>query len=98
MLAEYPGRVTLKDAYPPTEAFAGKIPEAMRNLLREVSEREPVAVNYATEATYFQDVAATAVMGPGSIDMAHQPDEYLDLSEAEHDLETLRSLLLKTVF
>lgn len=98
VLAEYPGRITLEDAYPPTEAFAGKIPEAMRNLLREVSEREPVAVNYATEATYFQDVAATAVMGPGSIDMAHQPDEYLDLSEAEHDLETLRSLLLKTVF
>ncbi len=98
VMAEYPGRITLEDAYPPSEAFAGKIPEAMRDLLREVSGREPVAVNYATEATYFQDVAATAVMGPGSIDMAHQPDEYLDLSEAEHDLETLKALMLKTVF
>ena len=98
VMAEYPGRITLEDAYPPTEAFAGKIPPAMRDLLKEVSGKDPVAVNYATEATYFQGVAATAVMGPGSIDMAHQPDEYLDLSEAEHDLETLKALVLKTVF
>ena len=98
VMTEFPDRITLEDAYPPTEAFGGEIPENTRTLLTEISGKTPIAVNYATEATYFQKVAATVVMGPGSIDMAHQPDEYLELSEAEPALQVLRKLLEKTVF
>lgn len=98
IMAEFPNRITLEDAYPPTEAFGGGIPENIRTLFSEISGKTPIAVNYATEATYFQKVATTVVMGPGSINMAHQPDEYLELSETEPALQVLRKLLEKTVF
>jgi len=40
------------------------------------------AVAFATEAPFLQELGMEAiVMGPGSIDRAHQPDEYLELDQ-----------------
>ena len=40
------------------------------------------AVAFATEAPFLQQLGMdTIVMGPGSIDRAHQPDEYLELDQ-----------------
>jgi acetylornithine deacetylase len=40
------------------------------------------AVAFATEAPFMQQLGMeTIVMGPGSIDRAHQPDEYLELEQ-----------------
>jgi acetylornithine deacetylase len=40
------------------------------------------AVSYCTEAGLFQQVGIPAVIcGPGSIEQAHKPDEYIDTSE-----------------
>ncbi len=40
------------------------------------------AVSYGTEAGLFQGIGIPAIVcGPGSIEQAHKPDEYLDLSE-----------------
>ena len=35
------------------------------------------AVNYCTEAPFIQQICPTLVLGPGSIEQAHQPDEFL---------------------
>ena len=35
-------------------------------------------VNYCTEAPFIQTLCPTLVLGPGSINQAHQPDEYLE--------------------
>lgn len=41
-----------------------------------------IAVSYATEAGHFQRGGLpTIVCGPGSIDQAHKPDEYLEVSQ-----------------
>ncbi len=41
-------------------------------------------VVYATEGGIFQDLGlSTIVCGPGSIDQAHQPDEYIELAELD---------------
>jgi acetylornithine deacetylase len=41
-------------------------------------------VSFASEAGQFQGVGLpTVVCGPGSIDQAHQPDEYLDIGQLE---------------
>ena len=43
---------------------------------------ETISVPYGTEAGHFQAAGiATIVCGPGSIDQAHQPDEYITLDE-----------------
>ena len=35
----------------------------------------------------------TLVMGPGSIDQAHQPDEYLELSQLQPTVDILKGLI-----
>ena len=57
--------------------------EAERLAMRLPGRNHTIAVAYATEAGHFQQAGlATVVCGPGSIDQAHQPDEYIAL----HDL------------
>lgn len=54
------------------------------------------AVAFATEAPFLQQLGMdTVVMGPGSIDQAHQPDEYLALDQIEPALDILSQLILK---
>ena len=56
-------------------------------------------VSYATEAGLFQAVEIPAVVcGPGSIEQAHRPNEYVSLeqlSRAEMFMERLTLRLLK---
>ena len=52
------------------------------------------SVNYATEAPYLQQLGMeTIVMGPGNIDQAHQPDEYLSSDQIKPTIATLTSLI-----
>lgn len=44
----------------------------------------PRVVSYAAEAGQFQQAGfSTVICGPGSIEQAHQPDEYVELSQIE---------------
>lgn len=52
-----------------------------------------VAVSYATEAGRFQKAGiATVVCGPGSIDQAHQPDEFIEESQLVEGINFMRRL------
>lgn len=52
------------------------------------------AVAYATEAPFMQQLGMdTIVMGPGSIDRAHQPDEYLGLDEIQPAIALLEKCI-----
>ena len=52
-----------------------------------------VAVSYATEAGRFQKAGiATVVCGPGSIDQAHQPDEFIEESQLVEGISFMRRL------
>ena len=52
-----------------------------------------IAVPYATEAGQFQFGGLPAVIcGPGSIDQAHQPDEYIDIGQMAEGVAFLRRL------
>lgn len=52
------------------------------------------AVAYGTEAPYLAQLGMdVVVLGPGSIDQAHQPDEFLSLADIEPGVELLRSLI-----
>jgi len=52
-----------------------------------------IAVPYATEAGQFQKGGLPSVIcGPGSIDQAHQPDEFIEISQLEAGLAFLRRL------
>jgi acetylornithine deacetylase len=51
-------------------------------------------VSYAAEAGQFQGAGfSTVICGPGSIDQAHQPDEYVDVSQMERGAQFMGRLV-----
>lgn len=57
-------------------------------------QAEPVA--FATEAPFMQQLGMdTIVMGPGSIDQAHQPNEFMALDQVQPAVEILRQLIAR---
>jgi acetylornithine deacetylase len=67
--------------------------DAERLALRLAGRNRTISVAYATEGGHFQAAGIpTVVCGPGSIDQAHQPDEYIELKELEAGAAFLRRL------
>jgi acetylornithine deacetylase len=69
-----------------TPAFAPEVDgEAERVARRLAGDNGPErVVAYAAEAGQFQRAGfSTVICGPGSIDQAHQPDEYVELSQMQ---------------
>ena len=58
-----------------------------------LDESNRTVAAFSTEAGLYQAAGISAVVcGPGSIDVAHQPDEYISLDQIEHCLEMMRGL------
>ena len=61
--------------------------------LRLARRNATIAVPYATEAGHFQQAGVpTVVCGPGRIDQAHQPDEYIEIEQISACIEFMRRL------
>ncbi len=68
--------------------------EAERLALRLANRNHTISVPYATEAGRFQAAGIpTVVCGPGSIDQAHQPDEFITLDALKDGEAFLRRLI-----
>ena len=68
--------------------------EAERLALRLAGRNATITVPYATEAGRFQRAGIpTVVCGPGSIDQAHQPDEFIALDELARGEAFMRRLI-----
>jgi acetylornithine deacetylase len=61
--------------------------------LRLTRSNKTIAVPFATEAGQFQNAGIpTIVCGPGNVNQAHQPDEFIEIAEVEKCIGFLRSL------
>ncbi|CAO4147404.1 Acetylornithine deacetylase [Methylorubrum aminovorans] len=68
--------------------------EAEQLALRLAGRNATITVPYATEAGRFQRAGLpTVVCGPGSIDQAHQPDEFITLDELARGEAFMRRLV-----
>jgi acetylornithine deacetylase len=65
------------------------------NLVRRLTGQNDLeCVSYGAEAGQFQEAGHSVVMcGPGSIDQAHQPNEYISLAQVEAGTAFLRRLI-----
>ncbi len=62
--------------------------------MRLAGRNKTITVPYGTEAGHFQTAGIpTIVCGPGSINQAHQPDEYIEVAELERGVEFIRKLI-----
>ncbi len=53
-------------------------------------------VSYMTEAGQFQDAGlSTVVCGPGSIEQAHQPDEFIEIAQLDAGADFMRRLIAR---
>jgi acetylornithine deacetylase len=55
-------------------------------------------VNYCTEAPFLQELCPTLVLGPGSIDQAHQPDEFLAFEFIDPTIDILKKSIREYCF
>src|SRR5258706_14389141 len=55
---------------------------------------DTIGLAFGTEAGQFQDIGIDAIVcGPGSIEQAHQPDEFIELSQFAEGEAFLRRLM-----
>lgn len=84
----------LTPLFPGVEAFASAETSPLVEAAERLTGQRSQAVNYATEAPFLQALGIdTIVLGPGSIDQAHQPDEYLALDQINPCVELIRALI-----
>lgn len=75
-------------------AFEATEDEAITQLVRALTaDQDKRKVGYATEAGLFQNIGIpTVVCGPGSIEQAHKPNEYVDIAQLEACERFLRKI------
>ena len=60
----------------------------------EFTGTSSAAVAFATEAPFFSALGcATVILGPGSIDSAHQPNEFVEIAQVTRMIPILRALI-----
>lgn len=63
-------------------------------LAEKLTGHSGISVGFGSEAPFLQELGIdTIVMGPGNIDQAHQPDEYMSLQMVKPAIELLRKLI-----
>ncbi|MGR8922110.1 MAG: acetylornithine deacetylase, partial [Gammaproteobacteria bacterium] len=78
----------------PLEAMQTAPDSALLSALGELSGNAPKTVAFATEGPFLNALGCESVIfGPGSIDTAHQPDEYVEIDKAMAMVDILRALI-----
>lgn len=76
------------------DAFEQAADSPLIRAVENLTQQQADNVAFATEAPFMQALGMdTVIMGPGSIDQAHQPDEFIDLNEIDKAVSILQSLI-----
>ena len=63
-------------------------------LVQSMTGHVPESVAFGTEGPFLQQLGMdTIIMGPGCIDQAHQPNEYMALDQVQPCIDILRKLI-----
>lgn len=92
-------KFSLELFHPPVPPFKSKehaSDDTLVSAAQKLSGFDPVSVAFATEAPFLSDLGMeTVVLGPGSIDQAHQPNEFLALDQLDPGIAILSGLIEK---
>ena len=85
-------RALMKNIQPFEQAADSQLVKACEQLTGHAAE----SVAFATESPFFKQMGMqTIVMGPGSIDQAHQPNEFMALNQVQPAVTILRQLITR---
>jgi acetylornithine deacetylase len=97
--AQYPQRLSRELMYPSAPSFACKDEQNIIALAEQLTGFKASSANYATEAPYINLLGCdTLVLGPGSIEQAHQPDEFISLDYVAPTVKVLRQFIQSVCF
>lgn len=87
-------RIEFDSLYPGCPAFETPATAEIVRVCEALTRHAAGAVDFATEGAIFNGMGMeTVVLGPGNIEQAHQPDEYLALDRIEPTVRLLRRLI-----
>jgi len=94
-LAEYPNlRLETKAAFDGLPSFETPADSRLVRACEALSGAEAGAVAFGTEAPFLSQLGLeTVVLGPGHVEQAHQPDEFLPLAQVPPMVEVLKGLI-----
>ena len=93
VLARHLVEFTFMPLFAGVEAFANDSNDLLQTC-EKLTGYSGESVSYGTEAPFMQQLGMdTIVLGPGSIDVAHQPDEYMALSQVQPCIDLLQKLI-----
>ncbi|EOI6456990.1 acetylornithine deacetylase [Yersinia enterocolitica] len=91
--ARWPGRLSIDQLHPPIPGYECPTDHHMVGVIEDLLGERTAVVNYCTEAPFIQQICPTLVLGPGSINQAHQPDEFIDMAFIEPTRELIGQLV-----
>ncbi len=91
--------IHLRPLFPGVEAFEQAADSELVRACEELTGTRAEAVGFATEAPFLKALGMdTVVMGPGSINQAHQVDEFLSLEQIDPAVALIRQLIRRFCF
>lgn len=90
---KWPGRIIIKKIFSSIPAYECSHHNNTLKTIETLCQLNSAGVNYCTEAPFLEKIAPTLILGPGSIEQAHQPDEYLDC----HFIKPTKSIIRKLI-
>ncbi|PCJ43669.1 MAG: acetylornithine deacetylase [SAR86 cluster bacterium] len=90
---KYQTEINLAPLFPGIEAFENKDSELVR-IAEKLTGHSAMSVAFGTEAPFLQELGMdTIVLGPGSIDLAHQPNEYMAVNQVQPAITIIQDLV-----
>lgn len=91
---DYQVPISVEAIFPGVEAFATDKNSTLIKTVETLTGHHAESVAFATEAPFLQELGMeTVVLGPGNIDQAHQPDEYLSMDTVKPTVSLLQQLI-----
>jgi len=88
--------IVLSSLFEGVDPFGEDEQSELVKICEQLTGNHSESVAFATEAPFMQQLGMqTVVMGPGSINQAHQPDEFIPLDQIEPAVKIVRGLIEK---
>ena len=84
----------LAPLFPGVPAYTADANSEILDLVETMTGQQGISVAFGTEAPHLQKLGLdTIIFGPGSIDQAHQPDEYMSLEMVKPGIGYIRQII-----
>ncbi|HKK13540.1 MAG TPA: acetylornithine deacetylase [Gammaproteobacteria bacterium] len=94
LLADSPLRLEVEPLFPGLPAMETPAGAAIVQAAEALTGRAAEAAAFGTEGPFLQELGMdTLILGPGDIDQAHQPDEYLAMDRIAPMVDLIRQLI-----